>query len=358
MAVAAAIALATTATGGRAQDAVSPSDRRTFEGVTSTTYPLGRRDARVQTLHSDLPAGMVLAGHAYRRDGDGSGGSVAAYSIDMEVRLSMSPRTPATASRTFADNANAANEVTVVPRAVLSFPATTNPGTGPAPAFELVVPYSRPFTVAATGGTVCVDTTIRGNNAPSGANRNFSPYLDAHRVVGDGTNQTPGLAYGQGCAPRGATTLSTCAVDVDLGATDWSLEIDLRDGVPGDGNGRAVAVMIIGSAMGTRPWPNRPACVRLTSGEFWTQLAGEPDANGDWRGSLDNLPLLPPGTRLFVQGGSFDLVAETLVLTNGSTIDLPGAGPTSQTTARVAAGSDHTSPTGTVSSSVPVMRFF
>ena len=80
---------------------ISPSDRAQLEGSTFTHLPLGRHDARMQTLHLDLPGGTVLTGHAYRREAAGVYGGVAGFASDLEVSISMSPRTPATATILF-----------------------------------------------------------------------------------------------------------------------------------------------------------------------------------------------------------------------------------------------------------------
>ena len=80
--------------------AVSPAARAALEGSSSTSYPLGRADARLQQLHADLPPTLTaISGHAYRRDAISTRGQVDAFTVDMEVTLSMSPRTPSTASR-------------------------------------------------------------------------------------------------------------------------------------------------------------------------------------------------------------------------------------------------------------------
>jgi hypothetical protein len=93
------------ATFAPAQAAVSPTDRAALEGSSFTHFPLGRASARVQTLHRDLPGGTVLHGHAYRRDAIAVRGTVDAFQCELEVRVSLSPLTPTTASTTFASNA-------------------------------------------------------------------------------------------------------------------------------------------------------------------------------------------------------------------------------------------------------------
>src|SRR5687768_17611604 len=68
--------------------AVSPSDRTSLEGCSFTHFPLGRANARMQTLHADVPGGTVLHGHAYRRDAVTVRGQVDAFSCDLEVTVS------------------------------------------------------------------------------------------------------------------------------------------------------------------------------------------------------------------------------------------------------------------------------
>ena len=70
---------------GAATAQVSPADRATREGDSSTIYPLGRFNARVQTLHADLPANTLLRGHAYRRDAAALRGQVPAFRTELQV---------------------------------------------------------------------------------------------------------------------------------------------------------------------------------------------------------------------------------------------------------------------------------
>ena len=87
---------------------VSPAAQAIYEGSSSTSYPLGRANARVQQLHADLgTASRTITGHAYRRDATSLRGQLAAYQVEMTVTMSMSPRTPEQASTTFAENAGA-----------------------------------------------------------------------------------------------------------------------------------------------------------------------------------------------------------------------------------------------------------
>src|SRR5690606_3959418 len=83
---------------------VSPLDRTALEGSSYSHYPLGRHNARMQTLHDDIPGGTLITGHAYRRDAIGVRGLVDGFQADLQVTLSMSPNTAAQASGTFANN--------------------------------------------------------------------------------------------------------------------------------------------------------------------------------------------------------------------------------------------------------------
>ena len=119
------------------QATVSPADRVTLEGSSSTSYPLGRASMRLQQLLADLPTRvMTLQGHAYRRDAATVRGTVAAFRAQVSVLASVSPRTPDTASSTFATNHGAQIHTALAPTWI-SFPQTDRPPVDPAASFEL-----------------------------------------------------------------------------------------------------------------------------------------------------------------------------------------------------------------------------
>lgn len=333
----------------------SPADRAAFEGSSSTQYPLGRAAMRLQSLHGDVPGGSVLRGIAYRRDAINVRGLIDAFQTDLEVRVSMSPRTPTTASATFATNEGVAPLV-VLPRTAVQFPAVDRPLLDPALTAEYAIPWAVPFTVPATGGTVCIDVLVRGNVTAGGTNRNFSVWLDAHELRTDGWNEAPGFRLGTGCAAPGSGTACTSTVSLWLGPAGSRIDAALRNGVPDDGTGGVVVALALGLSNPLTPLAGRNGCTLFSSGEWWQLLPGSTGPAGDHAASLP-LPALPPGYRLWLQQASLAPASGALALSDGSTLQTPPAALPTPTVVRIAHASDPASATGTVSFAVPVVRF-
>lgn len=342
------------AAAGAAAQSVSPADRAALEGSTFTHYPLGRANLRMQTLHADVPAGATLSGHAYRADAIQLRGRVDTFAVDLEVSMSMSPRTPGQASSTFANNVGPA-PVLVLPRTTVSFPATDRPGIDPAPGFAFAIPWQVPFLVPVQGGTVCLDTRVFGNFTPGGSNRNFSVYLDAHECRADGRNEQPGYRTGQGCPPPGRTALPYATFSLWHLGTGMQLDMAARNGVADDGSGQTRAFVAMGNTATADPWPGLPGCFLLSSTEVWWPM-GNTDAQGAFTGSLP-LPLLPPGHRVWLQSGSVHLLTGALAFGDASTLVTPPAGTVPIAAVRIANASDGAASTGTVNAAVPVTEF-
>lgn len=352
------LSLLAAASAAPSQQAVSPADRAALEGSSYSHYPLGRRSARVQTLHDDIPAGAVLSAHGYRRDAIGVRGVVPGLSCELRVTLSMSPNTAATASSAFANNVGA-NPVVVLPRQVVSFPSTDRPGLDPADTFELLVPYTTPFVVPPQGGTLCVDVEVFGNVTANGPDQNVSVYLDSHQQFADGRALQRGFRTLQGCPAPGST--ADCYAGLDLwrlqsGTTE--LDVAIRNGVADPGTGTTRAFLTMGTSLDGTPWPLRSDCPFWSSAELWFALPGAMTAGGRYDGTLAGLPLLPPGHRLWCQAGSIDLSTVAMSFSDAITLVTPPYGQLPVPVARVANGSDVNAPTGNVSASAPVTAFF
>ncbi len=332
----------------------SPQDRVDLEGSSFTSFPLGRPNARFQFLHADLPGGMTLNGQAFRRDATELRGQVDGFSVEMEITASLSPNTPATASATFAQNIGPA-PVVVLPRTVVSFPATLRPQLDPAPTFELVIPYAQAFVVPPAGGTVCIDITVFGNTSPAGLDRALSLYLDAHEVSTSAASQ-PGYRMGGGCAPTNATTPATALMDLTHNGSGLLLDVRARDGVRDNGAGRAFSYLAVGQSRSASPWPYNPACVLQTSTEQWYVL-GPNDGFGDCSAQVA-WPLVPDRHRLWLQVGSIELGQADLVFSDLSSLMTPPAPPAALPAVRIAASSDRTAAAGAISRTVPVTMFF
>jgi hypothetical protein len=337
--------------------AVSPSDRADLEGSSFTHFPLGRANARMQTLHRDVPGGTLIGGHAYRRDAITVRGQVDAFASELEVALSISPNAPAQASATFANNVGP-TPVVVLPRTVLAFPATQRPALDPTPVFELLVPYQFPFLMPATGGTLCVDVTVFGNATPAGTNTNYSVYLDAHESYPDGRAEQPGFRTFVGCPAPGSTTACTASTTYWRLPASGRVDVALRDGVRDDGSGHTAAFACFGTELAGAPWPTRPDCPSWSSTEVWYLLPGTPDGNGDLDASLTGLPLLPAGYRLWCQAGSIDLNTAGMAFSDAVTFVTPPPGPVPIPAVRIVNSTNGAAATGAIANAVPVMAFF
>ncbi|MEM7204883.1 MAG: hypothetical protein AAF628_31800 [Planctomycetota bacterium] len=340
-----------------AQPVVSPADRVGLEGSSTTSYPLGRFNCRLQQLHADLPqAGMTVAGHAYRRDAISTRGAVESYRVELSVALSAAPLTPETASRTFAQNAGA-TPVVVLPRTWIDFPATQRPSIDPAPLFELRIPYATTYAWAGgAAATLCMDTTVCGNDGPNGPNANFTAYEDAHELHDDGTAEQPGYRYGNGCPAPGSSRAATATFELRHLPTGMELEIKARDGVASTPATPAVSALLIGFGAQSVSWPIRPTCTLLTEIVAAGVLNGANDDQGDWTGIVQAMRL-PVGMDLYLQIASGHPLGGA-TLSDASHVQIPPLGQVPPAAVRIAHGSDRASASGTVSATVPVTEFF
>ena len=346
------------ATAAPSQHFVSPPGRHALEGSSYTHYPLGRANARVQTLHDNVPGGVVFGAHAYRRDAIGVRGLVPGLSSELRVTLSMAPHPAASASASFAANVGP-NPVVVLPRQLIAIPATDRPGLDPAAQFELVIPYARPFSVPLAGGTLCVDVEVFGNLTSIGRDQDVSLYLDSHQLFADGRAKQRGFRTLAGCPAPGSQ--SDCHANLDCwrmpsGSTEF--DISIRNGVADRGGGTARAFLTMGNDLSPTPWPLRTDCTFLSSSELWFSLPGPMTVNGTYDGTLSGLPPLPPGLRLWCQAGSIDLQTIGMSFSEALTLVTPPLGSLPRPSMRIASGDDVTSTTGAVSASVPVMAFY
>lgn len=336
---------------------VSPVDRANLEGSSSSTYPLGRWNARVQQLHADLGTqARAINGHAYRRDAAAVRGQVPAFKTELEIELSLSTLTPDQASSQFGMNTGA-NRTVVLPRSWISFPATDRPADAPAPTFDLQIPYQQPFQYPSGGGVLCVDMTVHGNDRASGRNTNFDPEVDAHEVMVNGVNDQPGYRFGQGCPASGNTAPGYATFTLRRLPTGTHLMVAARNGMATDASGPGFSAVLLGLVEANTPWHLRPDCTRLTTIDAAFMLPGANDTRGNWDGTVKTGEQLPAGLHFVVQIASVHAQNGT-ALGDGSRLVVPPPGPSTQTVARIANGTDRTSPTGTVSNIVPVTLFF
>lgn len=331
----------------------SPADRDRFEGNASTSYPLGRWNARLQQLHADLGAARTLRGHGYRRDAHATS-NVAAFQSELEVTASITTRTPDQASTRFTDQTGP-NPAVVLPRIRLSFPATARPLGEPAPQFELVVPWQQPFSW--TGQDVlCLDVVSFGNVTASGNDRNFTANLDAHEFFKDGRAEQPGYGYGTGCVTLGGRA-PTLAADMIRTPADLKLQFDAQCRLPSDQNGPALAWLLIGALPDKTGLPNLPGCSLWARADLVLPL-GQLDASGRTTGGFGGIAPFPDGTQAFLQTLAWRAGDQQLAATPGIMVTVPPLAPAKPPVARISAADDRTAATGTVATIGTVTRFW
>ncbi len=338
-----------------AQAPISPADRAGLEGSSSTSYPLGRASMRLQQLIGDLPArSSTLQGHAYRRDAITVRGVVAGFRAQVSVLASISPRTPDTASATFADN-HGAQVHSALTSTWLSFPATDRPPVEPAASFELRVPWAAPMPWAGNG-VLCLETVVHGNDVGGQTNRNFTSYQDAHELALT-TSRQPGFRFGDGCAFPGVTAKAYASFDLARTTTGIHVEVAVRNGAPTDGNGQGFNVLMLGPGVTPWAWPPRPECTVFVP-PVATDMLGVSDSRGQLDVTLANYGTLPPGRILYGQVLSLHPVSGLGALTDVSRLTAPGSLPSRIQHARIANADDASALTGTVSFAVPVTELF
>lgn len=331
--------------------AVSPYDRDRLEGSSSTVYPLGRAHARVQQLLGDLPSRpLTWHGHSYRRDAIATRGVVGAFRSELSVLVSQSPRTPGTASSTFADNAGTPQ--TVLAQTWVSLPQTDRPGMDPAPTFELQIPWSAPYSWPGAG-VLCLETIVHGNDVGGSPDRNFSVYIDAHDLSRS-TSRQPGFRFGSGCPAQGRTTACYSNLELVRSVTSLDLDVSLRGGVPTGGSNSAVAVLMLGTTLTNWGWPSRPECTIYVA-PLAAEILGATDSNGSLDTTLVGVGGGLVGHGLLAQVMTVDAGTASAALSDASRLTVPTPPPSQILHARIANGDDANAATGTVSFSVPVL---
>jgi hypothetical protein len=336
-----------------AQAMVSPADRVRLEGSSSTVYPLGRARTRLQQLIGDIPVAATFQGHAYRRDATTVRGIVGAFRSQITVNASTSPRTPTTASTTFADNQGTPQ--TLLSQAWISFPQTDRPTGDVASSFELRIPYATPLSWSGTG-VLCLETIVHSNDVGGLSDRNFSVYQDSHDLSRTNSRQ-PGYRYGQGCALEGATTRANAGLDLVRTTSSLDLEVSSRAGAPTDANGPGFAALMLGVTPISWPWPARPECTAMLS-PLAIEILGTNDVAGGLDVTRRGLGSAPGGRTLLAQVLTLQPATGAATLSDGTRLVVPALPPTQLLHVRIANGDDHTAATGTVSFSVPVTELF
>jgi hypothetical protein len=332
---------------------VSPADRGTLEGSTSTSYPVGRHDSRFQQLFDDIGKARTIAEHSYRRDALSTRGTIAAFRTSLAIKMSVAAVVAEKANKAFASNVGT-SPTTVLPKTWVSFPKTTKPGTVPAK-FELRVPYKTPYAWKGKG-TLCVDMTIDSNVLATGTNKTFSASLDAQELFASGRNLQPGYRFGKGCNAPGRTTAAAATFELRHLGKRLDLFIAAKNGLPNSAAQPTRSVLLVGATATKFPWPFGTGCNVYTAMPIVVALAGNNSSTGGWRGVLPVGTPPRPGFEMVGQILSFGSASGPVVLSDASRLIAPPAGK-GVVSSRIVSASDRTKATGTVSFSVPITEF-
>ena len=120
----------------------------------------------------------------------------------------------------------------------------------------------------------------------------------------------------------------------------------------------SLMLLAVGLTEDQTPWSWLPSCTTWTSFDVMINLPGNTDAQGHWNGSISGLQNMPEGFRFLGQLVSGNTASGDLTFSDGSWITVPVIDETPIPAIRIAAASDRTAATGTVSANVPVTMFF
>ena len=151
-------------------------------------------------LASELPNAFTMTALGLRWDNQTTTAFYGA-TVDLEIAVGYTTRTPTTLSTTFAANFDSGTPVTVLPRSMVVYPDNPNPPPTDPAQFQLLIPWTQTFSWApAPGQNLLIQVIQRGSSSGS-----FAYVLDAGwspstaRLYGPDTATTgtlDGFAYG------------------------------------------------------------------------------------------------------------------------------------------------------------------
>lgn len=282
---------------------VQPPSHALNEGTSSTNVPFGRSTpTRVQYYWDAMlfSAPVTLTGVSLRLDG---GASAATKIVDCEFRVSTTPNSLVSLDVDFALN-RGTDETVVVPRQMLTLPASTTTGT-PSP-FLAPIPFSTPFAYNPANGGLLLEVVVFGQ--PPGA---YS--LDVTWVC-----NSPEVPIG----PAACVGTSGLPLRVESSTTQviWGRPWVARvlDAAPG-----SVVLLALGT-MEAGPWAGMvlpqdlvilgaPGCfVSIDLAGTWASVAAG-DGSAQFPFVVPNNPYVL-GEWIRFQGGAFDAAANALGL--------------------------------------------
>jgi hypothetical protein len=195
---------------------VLPAARANSFGGSDNVIPFGWYPVKYQQVFhgTELPTAFTMAGLSLRQD---ERASVAhSFTVDMEIQVGYTTKTPATMSTTFAANFDAGTPVVVVPRAQIVFP--DQPSTGPTDPsdFFLTIPFNNTFDWGPSPGmNFLVQVTVFGNsNGGNPWGYAFDATSGTARLYGSPANASSGVLDSNYGLVMGLRELSHTAVPV------------------------------------------------------------------------------------------------------------------------------------------------
>ena len=254
---------------------VLPAANANAFGGSDNSIPFTWSPVRYQQLFAgaDLPAALVMAGLSLRQN---ERGPVAhGVTVDLEIHVGYTTRTPTTMSSSFASNFDAGAPVTVLPRTLVVFPDQPNPPTNPTD-FFFTIPWPATFSWnAATDRHFLVEVLVFGN---SNGNQPWGYPLDATggataRLYGSPPTATTGTLERNYGLVLGIRALTHTATPILFSTSTPQINDTFRVRVA-QARPAAPALLCLGTsrtAWGSIPLPfdlgaiGAPGCLLLTS---------------------------------------------------------------------------------------------
>jgi hypothetical protein len=278
-----------------------PASHGATEGSGATNVPFGRSTpTRVQYVYDAMlfAAPATLTGVSFRIDG---GATATTKQVDCELRLSTLPMPLVALGVDFAGN-RGADETVVVPRQILTLPATPNAATPNA--FAAAIPFTTPFAYDPANGGLVLEIVVHGQ--PPGAWSLDVTYVCDSADVPVG----PPACLGSASQPLHVAS----ATPQVMWGRPWV--VSLTDAPPG-----ALVLLVLGS-IDSGPWGGfllpqdlgfvgAPGCyLSIDMSSSWAGIAAN-DGSATFPFVIPNTPAVV-GEWLRFQGAAFDAAANAL----------------------------------------------
>lgn len=247
-------------------------------------------------LASEFPTAFTMNGLALRWDNQ-TFQQIYGATVDLEIAIGFTTRTPATLGATFAANFDLGPPVTVLPRTLVDYPDYMPPPPADPSVFQVVIPFAGTFAwVPQPGRNLLLQVILRGNSQGPGwvyvFDCGWSPSIA--RLFAGSENATTGTldgyAYGYAIDFRELTNTAVPTLTAaDMPQYGNQVPIDLAQA-----HGASFAMLVTGLSRTSfgpyaLPFPlaahGAPGCSLLASGDTWQLVTT--NAAGRGRGFFD-----------------------------------------------------------------------